>query len=151
MFCLLPIAVLSLLLATEKVQSFTAFKHINRVWAQTSKYPLILRHSTLLHAKRDFSPPVLSNSNSNGDISSSSTTEGSSSSNNGLVYTVDLPKRAGIEWGSDLSFRWIYVRGLEEGGEAERTGLIRKGEIMLVDIAMIISLVIFYCYIQAFC
>jgi len=149
MFCLLPIAVLSLLLATEKVQSFTVFKHINRVWAQTSKYPLILRHSTLLHARRDFSPPVPSNSN--GDISSSSTTEGSISSNNGLVYTVDLPKRAGIEWGSDLSFRWIYVRGLEEGGEAERAGLIRKGEIMLVDIAMIIAFVVYICYILAFC
>lgn len=46
----------------------------------------------------------------------------------GVAFTVDLPKRAGISWGSDLSFRWIYVLDLEPTGEAFQSALIQKVE-----------------------
>ena len=33
---------------------------------------------------------------------------------NGLAYEVELPKSgAGIDWGADLSFRWVYVLNLD--------------------------------------
>ena len=47
---------------------------------------------------------------------------------NGSLYTLELPRAAGISWGSDLSFRWIYVQDLEADGEAAKTGMIQKGD-----------------------
>jgi hypothetical protein len=44
----------------------------------------------------------------------------------GITYTVELTKRAGISWGSDLSFSWIYVLDLEQSGEASASGKIEK-------------------------
>lgn len=44
----------------------------------------------------------------------------------GITYTVELTKRAGISWGSDLSFSWIYVLDLEQSGEASASGQIEK-------------------------
>lgn len=42
---------------------------------------------------------------------------------------VELPRGAtGIEWGSDLSFVGVYVRALERGGAAERSGQIKPGD-----------------------
>jgi hypothetical protein len=42
------------------------------------------------------------------------------------AYVVNLPKQAGISWGSDLSFRWVYVIDLDPNGEAFRSGRVRK-------------------------
>ncbi len=69
-----------------------------------------------LLAKRDFSPPI--------DIKQENS--------NGLVYTLELPKRAGINWGSDISFRWIYVLDVESGSAAAESGLIQKGKLCLI-------------------
>lgn len=45
------------------------------------------------------------------------------------ISLVELPFGAtGIEWGSDLSFVGVYVREVEEGGAAERTGLVSAGD-----------------------
>jgi hypothetical protein len=44
----------------------------------------------------------------------------------GITCTVELTKRAGISWGSDLSFSWIYVLDLEQSGEASASGQIEK-------------------------
>jgi ferredoxin len=49
----------------------------------------------------------------------------------GKIYTLELPKRAGINWGTDLSFRWVYVSSLESTGEAAQTGLIEKGDYII--------------------
>jgi len=58
---------------------------------------------------------------------------------NGTVFTLDMSKRAGISWGSDISFRWIYVLDLEPTGEAAQTGVIQKGDyiIQLGDVSTI--------------
>ena len=50
---------------------------------------------------------------------------------NGVAYSIELPKRAGISWGSDLSFSWIYVLDLEPSGEAAGTGIIEKGDYII--------------------
>ena len=46
--------------------------------------------------------------------------------NSGISFSVELPKQAGINWGSDLSFRWVYVLDLVPTGAAAQTGLIEK-------------------------
>ena len=44
----------------------------------------------------------------------------------GVAFTIDLPKRAGINWGSDLSFRWIKVLSMDPNGEAALSNVIQK-------------------------
>lgn len=51
-----------------------------------------------LDMKRDFSPPIKN------DIKDDE---------NGIAYTIQLPKQAGVNWGSDLSFRFVYVNSLD--------------------------------------
>jgi hypothetical protein len=46
----------------------------------------------------------------------------------GRTYTVELPRTAGITWGSDISFRWIYVLEITPQSEAAQCGLIAKGD-----------------------
>lgn len=55
------------------------------------------------------------------------TAEIESDDGNGIAYTVELPKAAGISWSSDLSFRWIYVQDVDPTSEAAFTGMIKKG------------------------
>eukprot|EP01035_Chromulina_nebulosa_P034655 gene34655-46517_t len=43
----------------------------------------------------------------------------------GIAYTVEMGKSCGISWGSDLSFRWIYVMDIDPNGEA--AGNVFKG------------------------
>ena len=74
-----------------------------------------LKSSLKLSNKRDFSPPTEKLSNDNP---------------NGLVYTVELPRRAGINWGSDMSFRWIYVLDIEKNSPASELD-IKKGDYII--------------------
>lgn len=43
-------------------------------------------------------------------------------------YKVRLPRIPGINWGTDMSFQFVYVQDLEYGGAAEQTGKINKGD-----------------------
>lgn len=47
---------------------------------------------------------------------------------NPALYRVRISRRTGIEWGTDLSFAFVYVRGLEPGGAAELVGKVRVGD-----------------------
>ena len=78
------------------------------------RIPHSLTKVTKYLAKRDFSPPIENSIRNDNEA-------------NGLLYSVDLPKNAGISWGSDLSFRWIFVRDIDLVGEAAQCGLIKKG------------------------
>jgi len=49
----------------------------------------------------------------------------------GFAYSVEMTKFPGISWGADLSFRWIYVLGLDSSGEAANTGLVEKGDYII--------------------
>lgn len=44
------------------------------------------------------------------------------------LYRVRISRRTGIEWGTDLSFAFVYVRELEPGGAADLTGKVKKGD-----------------------
>ena len=44
------------------------------------------------------------------------------------LYRIRLSRATGIEWGTDLSFSFVYVRAMEPGGEASRTGIIEVGD-----------------------
>lgn len=50
---------------------------------------------------------------------------------NGVSFEIELAKRAGISWGSDLSFSWVYVLDLEPSGEAAMSGMIQKGDYII--------------------
>ena len=41
---------------------------------------------------------------------------------------VRLPRAPGIEWGTDLSFSFVYIRDLEPAGAAALSGVIEKGD-----------------------
>lgn len=39
------------------------------------------------------------------------------------VYTVRISRATGIDWGTDLSFKWVYVRALEPSGSGLQAGI----------------------------
>ena len=44
------------------------------------------------------------------------------------LYRIKLPRAPGIEWGTDLSFSFVYVRNLEPGGPASLSNVVSKGD-----------------------
>ena len=47
----------------------------------------------------------------------------------GISFTLHMPKQAGLSWGSDLSFRWVYVLDVEPTGAA--FGQVQKGDYII--------------------
>lgn len=78
---------------------------------------------TSLFAKKNWAPP--SSNPITGGFSPISTLP-QAEANGGLTYTIEMTKRSGISWGSDLSFRWIYVLDMEQAGEASASQKIEK-------------------------
>jgi ferredoxin len=77
----------------------------------------------LMMAKNRFSPPSEEDPNKN--------TLSPQQSDNGYAFEIELPKRAGIDWGADLSFSWVYVLGLDPQGEAFKSNMIEKGDFII--------------------
>jgi len=44
------------------------------------------------------------------------------------LYRIRLPRAPGIEWGTDLSFAFVYVRQLEPVGPADLSGEVLVGD-----------------------
>lgn len=44
------------------------------------------------------------------------------------LYRVKIPRATGIEWGTDLSFSFVYVRDMEPSGPAFMSKVISKGD-----------------------
>jgi ferredoxin len=44
------------------------------------------------------------------------------------LYRVRLSRATGIDWGTDLSFSFVYVRDLDPTGDAAASGLVQKGD-----------------------
>jgi hypothetical protein len=78
---------------------------------------------TSLFAKKNWAPP--SSNPITGGFSPISTLP-QAQANGGLTYTIQLTKQSGISWGSDLSFRWIYVLDMEQAGEASASQKIER-------------------------
>lgn len=79
------------------------------------------------------------------------------SPNSGTTIVVELGKSSGISWGSDLSFRWVYVLDLDPAGEASKTGLIEKGDYIIgfgntsliaQDFDFVLTVRCFYCFLH---
>lgn len=47
------------------------------------------------------------------------------------VFTVEMPRSCGVSWGSDISFRWIYVLDMDDRGPAAMSGVIQKGDYLI--------------------
>jgi len=62
------------------------------------------------------------------DPPESQPTAGIDLNDNPALYRVRIPRATGIEWGTDLSFAFVYVRGVEPGGAADLTGQVKKGD-----------------------
>lgn len=96
---------------------------IRSFWQASS--PVAYRKCGALFAKKVWTPPPPSTNT--GDPTLLPIPEAEKEIPPGIAFTIDLPKKgAGISWGSDLSFRWIYVLALEPTGEAFQSGLIQK-------------------------
>ena len=74
------------------------------------------------------------NSDDNSEDSSSSIEE-ADDSDDGIdleldprLYKVRLPRFTGIEWGTDLSFSFVYVRNMDPSGPAALSGLVNVGD-----------------------
>lgn len=44
------------------------------------------------------------------------------------LYRLRIPRAPGIEWGTDLSFSFVYVRSLEPAGPASLSGMVDVGD-----------------------
>lgn len=44
------------------------------------------------------------------------------------LYRIRLPRATGIEWGSDLSFSFVYVRDMDPSGPASLSSIVSKGD-----------------------
>jgi len=47
--------------------------------------------------------------------------------NDPWLYNINLSRATGLDFGTDLSFRWVYVRSVEPGGAADRSGEVSNG------------------------
>jgi ferredoxin len=73
---------------------------------------------------------------SNEDVDPRDDTTASSSSNDGRIdtsiderlYRIRLSRAPGIDWGTDLSFSFVYVRELEPAGQASMSGMVQPGD-----------------------
>ena len=59
---------------------------------------------------------------------SSSSSSSLSSSSSSRWYTIRLPRAMGIDWGTDLSFAYVAVRGMDPTGPAAATGRVQIGD-----------------------
>lgn len=50
------------------------------------------------------------------------------------LYSVRISRVTGIEWGTDLSFSWVYVRALQPSGAAANCGEISVGDQVRISI-----------------
>ncbi|CAN0388883.1 unnamed protein product, partial [Ectocarpus sp. 13 AM-2016] len=44
------------------------------------------------------------------------------------LYSVRIARATGIEWGTDISFSWVYIRTLQPDGAAANCGEISVGD-----------------------
>lgn len=91
-------------------------------------------HSFALNNGRVLSPPKQGRSmptaplSMSGEDESQQENEGIDVSQDPRLYRIVLPRATGIEWGTDLSFSFVYVRDMEPGGPASMSNIVSKGD-----------------------
>lgn len=105
--------------------------------ANTSIFSLLLFIFTChIHA---FVPPrsfLLSSSNGLKHLQQSASSSNQDSNGNDAIditqddrlYRIRIPRAPGIEWGTDLSFSFVYVRDIDPSGPAALSGKVSKGD-----------------------
>ena len=78
---------------------------------------------TPLRASSRFSPPA--------SMPNTPSLSATNEETSGISYTIMLPKSSGISWGSDLSFRFVYVMDMDPAGEAAKSGIVKKGDYII--------------------
>ena len=71
---------------------------------------------------------VLRSSKEDDGVSSAETEAAIDTTVDERLYRIRLPRAPGIEWGTDLSFSFVYVRELEPSGAADISGKIEVGD-----------------------
>lgn len=108
---------LPLLLMVQQTHSFGSFAP--SFWRQHQ-----LRHEAL-HRRPLTIPTVLRMSDDSEESSDDS--DGIDVSQDDRLYRIRIPRAPGIEWGTDLSFSFVYVRTLDPTGPAAMSGLVEEG------------------------
>lgn len=114
--CNLRITMLPIYIFILNVVSLCGFRHYFPLKLVNPVKTMKLSPYSLFNTKKNWDLPNEINNNKEGG---------------GLVYGVEMSRSAGISWGSDISFRWIYVLDLDPNGEASSTGLIKKGDYII--------------------
>jgi ferredoxin len=98
---------------------------LNPAELRHSARPFQLQRSHLL-----YHPSALSSSSSSDDNSGENDTPevGIDLNLDSRLYKIRLPRAAGLDWGTDLSFSFVYVRGMDPSGAAAFSGLVQKGD-----------------------
>jgi len=92
--------------SSEKVSSFSTKININ---------------SNAIFKTKSFTKSTLQSQSSKGKESEEDS--GIDIDSDPRLYSIELPRAPGIEWGTDLSFSFVYVRALEPGGAASLSGV----------------------------
>lgn len=98
-------------------QEYSAARHLFPITTTTSTAKSLWVR-TLLSASND-SNDQEQNTNPNQEIDVSL---------DDRLYRIRLPRATGIEWGSDLSFSFVYVRDMEPSGPASLSSIVSKGD-----------------------
>jgi ferredoxin len=80
--------------------------------------------------RRAFSKPSLTSMSmsSEDEPDASSVARKIDTNEDARLYRIRLPRAPGIEWGTDLSFAFVYVRELDPTGPAYLSGVVSKGD-----------------------
>ncbi|GFH43694.1 hypothetical protein CTEN210_00167 [Chaetoceros tenuissimus] len=110
--------------------------NLNLVLGFTSTFPSVVSSITTT-----LSPPSIRHQASNPSsihtllFSSSPDSDSEQNQDNGIdisqddrLYRIRLPRAPGIEWGTDLSFSFVYVREMEPAGPASLSDVVQKGD-----------------------
>lgn len=103
-----------------------AFQHTNRGIFQNFVFKQKLSKFPKLQTKKDWSIPKPSDQSIQPLESIDNLPD-----ERGYAYTVELPRVSGLSWGSDLSFRWIYVQDIDPNGAAAESNMIQKGDYII--------------------
>ena len=101
---------------------FDRARYVSKKITTTSSHP---RVTFLLRYKKKELDPI-SASDGGG-----CTAEAFDVSGNGITYEVELSRRPGIDWGTDLSFRWVYVTAMDPNGDAAKSNLVAVGDYII--------------------
>lgn len=130
-----PFLLLTALVLT-KIQTIHSFTLLNAGTTSTSsKQTTVLPRSvllpqlpqTLIQTKNRIDPLYMSESESN-DGEDQANDDRIDVSSDPRLYRILLPRATGIEWGTDLSFSFVYVRDMEPGAPAFNSNLIDVGD-----------------------